>query len=74
MHLICLLLMFIHVLFVQESKLRFDADEDFKKRAYNAVVKLQSHDPDHMKAWNLICDVSRKGIYSFAFSSVPPRP
>ena len=33
----------------------------FKKRAYNAVVKLQAYDEDHMKAWKLICDVSRKG-------------
>ena len=42
--------------------MRFDEDEEFKKRAYNAVVKLQAYEKDHMKAWNLICDVSRKGI------------
>ncbi|XP_053399886.1 arginine--tRNA ligase, cytoplasmic-like isoform X2 [Mercenaria mercenaria] len=46
--------------FYKESKIRFDEDETFKKRAYNAVVQLQKYDPDHMKAWNLICDVSRK--------------
>lgn len=46
--------------FYKESKRRFDEDQDFKKRAYECVVKLQSHDPDHMKAWNLICDVSRR--------------
>ncbi|KAL5012715.1 hypothetical protein ScPMuIL_011266, partial [Solemya velum] len=45
--------------FYKESKLRFDNDEEFKKRAYNAVVSLQSYDPNHMKAWKLICDVSR---------------
>ncbi|XP_052795865.1 arginine--tRNA ligase, cytoplasmic-like [Mya arenaria] len=45
--------------FYKESKVLFDSDEEFKKRAYSAVVKLQSRDPDHMKAWNLICDVSR---------------
>ena len=45
----------------QESKKRFDEDEDFKKRAYAAVVKLQNYDPDHVKAWNQICDESRKG-------------
>ncbi|KAH3834680.1 hypothetical protein DPMN_108013 [Dreissena polymorpha] len=46
--------------FYKESKVRFDEDAEFKKRAYSAVVQLQSHDPDHIKAWNLICDVSRK--------------
>lgn len=46
--------------FYKESKVRFDEDEEFKKRAYEAVVKLQSNDSDHIKAWNLICDVSRK--------------
>ena len=50
-----------YILQFQESKKRFDEDEEFKKRAYESVVKLQSYDPDHMKAWNLICDVSRKG-------------
>lgn len=46
--------------FYKESKTRFDSDEDFKKRAYACVVKLQSGDDDSMKAWKLICDVSRK--------------
>ena len=45
----------------QASKLRFDSDGEFKKRAYACVVKLQAHDPASIKAWNLICDVSRKG-------------
>lgn len=39
---------------------RFDEDEEFKKRAYNCVVKLQSGDPNSITAWKLICDVSRK--------------
>ena len=46
--------------FYKESKKRFDEDEEFKKRAYACVVKLQAHEPDYIKAWNLICDVSRK--------------
>ncbi|CAD7086990.1 unnamed protein product [Hermetia illucens] len=46
--------------FYKESKKRFDEDEVFKKRAYSCVVKLQSGDPDSTKAWQLICDVSRK--------------
>ncbi|ROJ62557.1 Arginine--tRNA ligase, cytoplasmic [Anabarilius grahami] len=45
--------------FYKESKKRFDEDEEFKKRAYQCVVKLQSKDPDFIKGWNLICDVSR---------------
>lgn len=52
--------------FYKESKARFDSDEEFKKRAYNRVVKLQSGDPMTVKAWTLICDVSRndfKKIY-----------
>ena len=45
--------------FYKESKKRFDEDEAFKKRAYACVVKLQAHEPDYIKGWNLICDVSR---------------
>ena len=45
----------------QESKVRFDEDEGFKRRAYANVVSLQSHDPNVLKVWQLICDVSRKG-------------
>jgi hypothetical protein len=47
--------------FFQESKQRFDGEEAFKARAYAAVVKLQSYEPDFVKAWTLICDVSRAG-------------
>ncbi|XP_068187076.1 arginine--tRNA ligase, cytoplasmic [Antennarius striatus] len=46
--------------FYKESKQRFDSEEDFKKRAYQCVVRLQSKEPDFLKAWSLICDVSRK--------------
>ncbi|XP_066154169.1 arginine--tRNA ligase, cytoplasmic isoform X2 [Euwallacea fornicatus] len=46
--------------FYKESKKRFDEDEEFKKRAYASVVNLQSFDANHMKAWKLICDVSRQ--------------
>ena len=28
-------------------------------RAYNCVVRLQGKEPDIIKAWNMICDVSR---------------
>lgn len=46
--------------FYKESKTRFDNDADFKKRAYDRVVKLQGGHSDTVKAWKLICDVSRK--------------
>lgn len=46
--------------FYKESKKRFDEDEVFKKRAYQCVVCLQSKEPDIIKGWNLICDVSRQ--------------
>jgi hypothetical protein len=46
---------------IQESKVRFDSDEEFKKRAYAAVVKLQSYEPEYVKAWTLICNESRRG-------------
>ncbi|GJQ78806.1 Aats-arg [Trypoxylus dichotomus] len=48
--------------FYRESKKRFDEDSEFKKRAYACVVKLQSFEPDYYKAWQLICDVSRKVV------------
>lgn len=46
---------------LQESKVRFDSDQEFKKQAHATVVSLQSHDPNVLRAWELICDVSRKG-------------
>eukprot|EP00794_Sanderia_malayensis_P007073 gene7073-7870_t len=52
--------------FYKASKKLFDEDEQFKKRAYERVVKLQSGQTDIVNAWKLICDVSRtefKKIY-----------
>lgn len=52
--------------FYKESKVRFDEDPEFKKRAYNCVVMLQNYEPDIIKAWRLICDASMKelnGVY-----------
>lgn len=46
--------------FYKESKKRFDEDEEFKKRAYEAVVKLQAYEPLHKKGWEEICEISRK--------------
>lgn len=45
--------------FYRKSKARFDEDPDFKKAAQDEVVELQSGNPDTLRAWNLICDLSR---------------
>jgi len=45
--------------FYKASKARFDADEDFKARAYQCVVRLQNKEADILQAWQMICDVSR---------------
>lgn len=42
------------------SKLQFDSDPAFKKRAQNKVVELQSGDSATRKAWERICEISRK--------------
>ena len=36
----------------------FKTNEDIKDKKGNFV--MQAHEEDYMKAWNLICDVSRK--------------
>ncbi|KAK0417930.1 hypothetical protein QR680_013285 [Steinernema hermaphroditum] len=46
--------------FYKASKVRFDNDEAFKTRAYECVVKLQRRETDIVKAWQMICEVSRK--------------
>ena len=46
---------------------RFDAEEDFKVRAREAVTRLQSGDAACLAAWRSICEASRKefqAIYS----------
>lgn len=46
--------------FYKQAKAKFDQDEEFKKRSYETVVKLQSKDPQAIEAWQQICDISRK--------------
>lgn len=46
--------------FYKDAKKRFDEDEEFKKRSYQTVVRLQSKDEKAIKAWQHICDISRK--------------
>jgi len=44
--------------FYRQAKDRFDADPEFATRARNAVVKLQSGDPEHLKAWERFIEES----------------
>lgn len=42
------------------SKQKFDEDVNFKKKSQMEVVSLQSGDEKALKAWGIICDISRK--------------
>jgi arginyl-tRNA synthetase len=48
------------VLLYKAAKKRFDDDEEFKKRAREGVVKLQSGNPEELAAWEALCAASRK--------------
>lgn len=42
------------------SKLEFDADPEFKKKAQLTVIKLQGGDSECLQMWTQICEISRK--------------
>ncbi|MGM0439823.1 MAG: arginine--tRNA ligase [Chlamydiota bacterium] len=44
----------------KESKQLFDADQSFKRRAQEEVVKLQSGNKEALKAWKIICGISQQ--------------
>lgn len=44
------------------SKVQFDENAAFKTRARQAVVKLQGGDPEALKGWEMICEISRKAF------------
>jgi arginyl-tRNA synthetase len=44
----------------KSSKQLFDADPLFKKQSQQEVVALQGGNPESLKAWEIICDISRK--------------
>jgi arginyl-tRNA synthetase len=48
------------VAFYQKAKKRFDEDEAFQTAARQKVVGLQAGDAATLKAWNLLCDQSRR--------------
>lgn len=41
------------------SKKRFDEDPDFKTGAREAVLRLQGGDEEALRAWTIICEISR---------------
>ncbi len=46
--------------FYKQAKKRFDEEEDFKTTSREAVVDLQSGEESARKAWQLLCEQSRK--------------
>lgn len=44
------------------AKYRFDNDVDFKLASQKEVVSLQKNDPTAIRAWEIICEISRKGF------------
>ncbi len=43
----------------KKARQQFDADEDFKRQSQLEVVALQGGDENSLKAWQIICDISR---------------
>ena len=43
----------------KQAKKLFDEDRDFQKKAYEQVIKLQAENSDSIKAWKIICSLSR---------------
>jgi arginyl-tRNA synthetase len=48
------------VTFYRKAKQRFDADEEFQETARQEVVKLQAGEEDSRRAWQLLCEQSRR--------------
>ncbi|MBE9242503.1 arginine--tRNA ligase [Synechocystis salina] len=48
------------VTFYKQAKQRFDQDEQFRETSRQAVVSLQAGDAESIKAWQLLCDQSRR--------------
>lgn len=44
----------------KKAKLKFDQDLEFQEQARQEVVKLQSKDAESIKAWELLCEQSRR--------------
>ncbi|MEB3338413.1 MAG: arginine--tRNA ligase, partial [Leptolyngbyaceae bacterium] len=48
------------VVLYRQAKQRFDEDETFRETARQGVVRLQAGDPEARKAWQLLCEQSRR--------------
>ncbi|WLT39319.1 arginine--tRNA ligase [Synechocystis sp. B12] len=48
------------VTFYKQAKQRFDQDEQFRETSRQAVVALQAGDAESIKAWQLLCEQSRR--------------
>ena len=46
--------------FYKNAKSRFDESPDFKKISQLNVVKLQASDPECLRIWQVLCDISRR--------------
>lgn len=46
--------------FYREAKKRFDTEPEFQQAARQAVVQLQSGDPETLQAWKIVCDLSKR--------------
>jgi arginyl-tRNA synthetase len=46
--------------FYREAKQRFDGDPAFQDAARQAVVQLQAGDAETLKAWQVVCDLSKR--------------
>ncbi|AFZ53664.1 arginine--tRNA ligase [Cyanobacterium aponinum] len=44
----------------KQAKIKFDNDAEFQETARQEVVKLQNKDAESIKAWQLLCEQSRK--------------
>lgn len=45
----------------KSAKKKFDAEEPFRERAKQEVVRLQGGDPNSLATWEKICEISRRG-------------
>lgn len=52
------------VAFYRQAKQRFDTDEEFREASRQEVVKLQSGEEDSRRAWQLLCQQSRREFQS----------
>jgi arginyl-tRNA synthetase len=48
------------VVLYKKAKQQFDEDAEFQEAARTEVVKLQAKDPESIKAWQLLCNQSRR--------------